>query len=245
MVRYAKPLKTWFKKRSKAGRRIVHERTPDWLVRTMGPTAKYIDMLLFDHGVFRLAYLNRHRLGDKAWRSAQPAPHDLVWFQRAGVKTIVNLRGPRLCGSYSLEEAHCRRLGLELVNYTVRSRATPSLKELEGAKELFERVTYPVAMHCKSGADRAGLMSVLYMHFVEGQPIEEAVGQLSLRYGHIRQADTGIIDHFFETYMACNRRKPVDFWTWVQTDYDPAAVHASFKSSSLATRFVGGVLRRE
>ena len=29
-------------------------------------------------------------------------------------------------------------------------------------------------MHCKSGADRAGLMSVLYRHLHEGVPIEEA-----------------------------------------------------------------------
>jgi protein tyrosine/serine phosphatase len=127
----------------------------------------------------------------------------------------------------------------------VRSRAAPSLMELRGAKELFERLDYPVLMHCKSGSDRAGLMSVLYMHFVEGQPIEEAVGQLSWRYGHIKQADTGVIDHFFQSYIEANRANPIDFWTWVETAYRPSAVERSFKANQFATRIVGTVLRRE
>ena len=245
MAKLAKPLKTWIKRHTNAGRRVIYERSPPWLARALGPTVTYLDLLVMDHGVFRLAYLNRHKLGERAWRSAQPAPHNLAWFKRAGVKTIVNLRGKRLCGGYRLEEAACRRLGLTLVDFAVRSRASPSLMELRGAKELFERLECPVLMHCKSGADRAGLMSVLYMHFVEGQPIEEAIGQLSLRYGHIKQADTGVIDHFFQTYIEANRAQPIDFWTWVETEYRPAAVEESFKANHFATRVVGTVLRRE
>ena len=141
--------------------------------------------------------------------------------------------------------AACRRLGLTLVDFVVRSRAAPSLMELRGAKELFERLDYPVLMHCKSGSDRAGLMSVLYMHFVEGQPIEEAIGQLSWRYGHIKQADTGVIDHFFQSYIEANRAQPIDFWNWVETAYRPSAVERSFKANQFATRIVGTVLRRE
>jgi protein tyrosine/serine phosphatase len=245
MAKLAKPLKTWVRKRTNAGRRVMYERSPRWLARSIGPAANYLDMLLVDHGVFRLAYLNRHKLGENAWRSAQPAPSDLKRFKKAGVKTVVNLRGQRLSGSYWLEEAACQRLGLKLVNFIVRSRAAPSLDELRGAKALFDWLEYPVLMHCKSGSDRAGLMSVLYMHFVEGQPIEEAVGQLSWRYGHIKQADTGVIDHFFETYLEANRRAPIDFWTWVETAYDPKAVARSFKDNGLATKIVGTVLRRE
>ena len=52
-------------------------------------------MLLTDHGVFRLVYLNRHRVCERLWRSAQPAPHQIAWFAAQGVNTIVNLRGAR------------------------------------------------------------------------------------------------------------------------------------------------------
>jgi hypothetical protein len=53
----------------------------------------YVDMLLVDHGIFRLGYLNLHRLGDRAWRSAQPAPYQIRSLARQGLRTIVNLRG--------------------------------------------------------------------------------------------------------------------------------------------------------
>ena len=52
-------------------------------------------MLFVDHGIFRLVYPNSHRLSDKAWRSAQPAPHQIRRFAKAGIRTIVNLRGER------------------------------------------------------------------------------------------------------------------------------------------------------
>src|SRR5215470_4775997 len=48
------------------------ERTPPWARRMFGPVVWYFDMLLIDHGVFRLFYVNQHRLGERAWRSAQP-----------------------------------------------------------------------------------------------------------------------------------------------------------------------------
>ena len=57
-------------------------------------------------------------------------------------------------------------------------------------------------MHCKSGADRAGVMSVLYMHFRKGLPISEAIRQLDLKFGHVRAGLTGVLDYCFEKYIA-------------------------------------------
>jgi len=142
--------------------------SPPWLRRAAGPPASYLDMLLVDHGIFRFMYANSHRISEKAWRSAQPAPHQLRRFARAGIRTVVNLRGERECGSYYLERQACERFGMKLVNFQVRSRAAPTREELLGAKRLFEEVEYPMLMHCKSGADRAGLMSVLYRFLHEG-----------------------------------------------------------------------------
>ena len=161
------------------------------------------------------------------------------------MKTIVNLRGERTCGSYWLEQRMCDELGLELVNFQVRSRAAPTVEEVLRAKALFQRIEYPMLMHCKSGADRAGLMSVLYRHFREGMPIEAAKDELSLKYGHIRQADTGILDCFFERYIADNQVQPISFMDWVETRYDPDEVTEAFKSNGWANRFVDSVLQRE
>jgi protein tyrosine/serine phosphatase len=202
-------------------------------------------MLFIDHGIFRLFYLNKHRLGKSAWRAAQPAPHNIRVLARQGVRTVINLRGERECGSYYLEQEECARLGIKLINFQVRSRQAPPAEQIKGAKELFDGIEYPMLMHCKSGADRAGLMSVLYLHLKEGVPLEEAKGQLSLRFGHLRQADTGVLDRVFDSYLEYNARQPTPFFQWVDTVYDPVELKRSFKASGWARRLVDQVLRRE
>jgi protein tyrosine phosphatase (PTP) superfamily phosphohydrolase (DUF442 family) len=226
-------------------RQALVDSSPEWARRTFGPAASYIDSIIVDHGIFRLVYVNRHRLGEHAWRSAQPAPHHIGRMARLGVRTIVNLRGERMCGSYWLEHEACRRHGIELVNFKVRSRAAPAREEIKGARDLFERIRYPMLMHCKSGADRAGLMSVLYRYVREGVPLEVAKRELSLRYGHFRMADTGILDYFFERYIADNARRPIPFFEWLDEVYDPMELRRSFKSNTFANLLVDRILRRE
>ena len=245
MAGLIKRAKRSIRRGGKTLREAIVGRSPAWLRRGLGPSATYLDMLLVDHGIFRLLYINAHQISEKAWRSAQPAPRDIRRFAKAGIRTIVNLRGPRDCGSYWLEEVACARHGLKLVNFQVRSRAAPTPEELKGAEKLFNEVEYPILMHCKSGADRAGLMSVLYRYLHEGVPIEEAKEQLSLKYGHIRQADTGILDYFFEKYIEDTRGRPMAFFEWVDTVYDPQELKRTFRAKGWANRLVNTVLQRE
>jgi protein tyrosine/serine phosphatase len=100
-------------------------------------------------------------------------------------------------------------------------------------------------MHCKSGADRAGLMSVLFRHFHQGWPIEEAIKELSLKYGHIKQADTGVLDAVFQRYLDDSAQRPMPFLEWVDTVYDPVEIKATFRANGTANRFVNSILRRE
>jgi len=241
----AKRTRRQFNRLIKGCRHTLVESSPDWARTAFGPAACYFDMLFVDHGIFRLLYLNRHRLGEEAWRSAQPAPHQIRAMARDGIRTIVNLRGEHHCGSYWLEEDACRRYGIALVNYQVRSRAAPSRGELRGARELFERIEYPMLMHCKSGADRAGLMSVLYRHFREGVPLEIAKKELSWRFGHIRQADTGVLDYFFERYLQDTAERPMPFLDWVENVYDPKELKRTFLAKGWANKLVNDILRRE
>ena len=211
-------------------RRRLIEVAPLWAHRLLGSIGCYFDMLFLDHGVFRILYVNQHRLGQRAWRSGQPAPHQIGALARRGLRTIVNLRGERLCGSYLLEKSIAERHGITLVNFKIRSRFAPGRADIRAAAELFERVEYPILLHCKSGADRAGLMSVLYRHLKEGVPIIEAKQQLSLRYGHFRRRKAGVLDHFFESYIDDNKRSPMPFLHWVDKFYDPEALDRSFAS---------------
>ena len=83
----------------------------------------------------------------------------------------------------------------------------------------------------------------------QGVPLAEAKSELSLRYGHIRQADTGVLDFFFERYLADNERRPMPFFEWVETVYDSDEVKRAFEAQDWskrgANRIVNSVLRRE
>jgi protein tyrosine/serine phosphatase len=208
----------------------------------------WTNLLFVDHGVFRLAYLNAHKVSDNLWRAAQPAPGDIARFSRAGVKTIINLRGGREHGAWPLEREACERHGIRLVDLVLRSREAPDRETLLSLPEFFAGLEWPALVHCKSGADRAGLFSALYLLIHEGRPLAEAKAQLSFRYGHYRYAKTGILDAFFEAYEAQGRQpdgSPKPFLDWVREDYDAAALTAGFRPGMVSDLLVDKILRRE
>jgi len=117
--------------------------------------------------------------------------------------------------------------------------------ELEAAEAVFANLEYPVMMHCKSGADRAGMASALFLILHEGQPVSTARHQLSIRYGHFRQGKTGILDALFDAYMADNPNDERPFMDWVLSDYDPDAITTAFKTSGVGSFLTERLLRRE
>ncbi|ACL57852.1 tyrosine-protein phosphatase [Methylobacterium nodulans] len=206
----------------------------------------WVNMLLVDHGVLRLAYLNRHRIGrGLLWRSAQPAPHDLAWFKRQGLRTIISLRGGREHGSWQLQREACEREGLLLREFVVRSREAPDRAMLLSARDFFAGVEYPALIHCKSGADRAGFAAALYLILHEGRPVAEAARQLSPRYGHFRFAKTGILDAFFDRYLLEGEAKGLSFLDWVEHHYDPERLQRDFQAGFWSDILVDRLLRRE
>lgn len=205
----------------------------------------HLNMLFVDHGIFRAIYLNRHRVTEKFWRAAQPSPADIGRIAKSGVRTIVNLRGGREYGSWPLERDACAAHGLVLTEFVVRSREAPAKETITAAKEFFDALEYPVLVHCKSGADRAGFMSALYLILHEGKSVDEASRQLSLRYGHFRFAKTGILDAFFDLYREEGEPAGLDFLTWVETHYEPDKLKARFRASFWSGLLVDGVMKRE
>jgi protein tyrosine/serine phosphatase len=240
-----KQFKRSLRKQSMNLRSQVAARAPEPVRRAVSPFVGYADMLLFDHLFIRVMFPNRHRLTPRAWRAAQPLPFQLRTIKALGVKTVVNLRGNPEQTTARFERAACERIGLTYVDYRLRSRDAPSKAELHGLRQLFQSLEHPILLHCKSGADRAGLASVLYLHLVEGVPIAKARRQLSLRYGHVRQADTGVLDALFDRYLAHAKQDPIDFFAWVDNHYDPEELKRTFRSQGWANRIVDGLLRRE
>jgi uncharacterized protein (TIGR01244 family) len=205
----------------------------------------WTNMILADHGIFRVLYLNRHQVTPQFWRAAQPAPGDIRQAAAEGVRTIVNLRGGREHGSWPLEREACEAAGIKLTEFVVRSRGAPDRETILSAAAFFETLDYPVLVHCKSGADRAGFMAALFLLVHEKRPLDEAMGQLALRYGHFRFAKTGILDAFFERYRTEGLAKGIAFLDWVRDVYDPAALERDFRPGTISDFVVDRLLRRE
>lgn len=222
------------------------------LATTRGRRRAWRDLMFADHGIVRKLYDNTHQVSPgMMWRSYQPSPSDLKKWKRRGVKTVINLRGESAHGSYLLEEEACEALGLALETFRVYSREAPSTEILRGARALFERIEYPALMHCKSGADRAGLMATLYMFFHEGRPLNEAVDQLSIKYGHVKKGKTGVIDYAFEQYLDYARANAKslssldDFFDWADHHYDHRKTKETFLGSWWGNILTESILRRE
>ncbi|MCA1953031.1 MAG: tyrosine-protein phosphatase [Hyphomicrobiales bacterium] len=205
----------------------------------------WLDLLIVDHGVLRLFHLNRHRVGRRLWRSAQPSPRDIARLAREGLRTIVNLRGGRAHGAWQLEKDAAQRHGITIVDLVLRSREAPDRATLLALPDFFAGLAYPALAHCKSGADRAGLFAALYLLVVEKAEAARALRELSLRKGHFRYAQTGILDAFLEAYRDEGEARGKAFMDWVREDYDPEALKARFRPRPLASLVVDLVLRRE
>ncbi len=203
------------------------------LATLAGRARAWRELIVDDHGILRLAFRNLHRISPEMWRSNQPSPGQIhADARRRGIRTIINLRGPSTRGFYLLEREACQAAGIALIDFQVYSREPPSRATIAAAGDLFNTIAYPALIHCKSGADRAGMMAVLYKLLREKAPYAEARAQLSGRYLHVRQGRTGVLDAVFEAYEAFNSGRDPDGWMpfidWALSVYDPAAVKADF-----------------
>ena len=182
---------------------------------------------LMDHAFLRGLWTNLDQIAPGVWRANQPSPRRLESYHRKlGLKSVVNLRGGSQQGFYLFEAEVCHKLGLTLHDVHFSARRAPKKAALLAMFDLFETLQKPVLIHCKSGADRTGLISALYLLDVEKRPLAEAKRQLSFRYLHLKSTETGIMDHFLTAYQAEAKGRPIR--DWVVQDYDPARLTASF-----------------
>lgn len=245
MAGLQKRIKSQVRVHAMSVRKSIAAVLPSELRKLLSPIVHFVDMLILDHLFVRLLFPNRHKISERAWRSAQPLPFQLKRAKELGIRTVINLRGNANATTYRLEQECCKKLGINYIDYKLRSRAAPTREELRGLRNLFENVEYPILLHCKSGADRAGLASALFLHWVEGIPLEFARHQLSLRFGHVRQAYTGLLDVFLEEYLSHAAHDPIDLLTWAGRFYNPEKLQAQFKTKGWANRFLYDFLRRE
>ena len=208
----------------------------------------WLNSLFVDHALLRLGWRNWGVVeSGRLYRSNHPTPWQLEQaVRRQGIRTVINLRGHReACGSDALGRQAAAELGLEHIDAPLESRGAPHKDRVLRLAGIFARMQEPALIHCKSGADRTGLAAGIWL-MTQGRGVEAALDQLSLRFGHVAAARTGILDAFFRSYAAFTRAHgPKPFLDWVKDDYSEDALRASFHSTAWADRLVDGVLRRE
>jgi len=123
---------------------------------------------------------------DEAYRSAQPSAADIAAYsERYGIRTVVNLCGASRAPWYADEKRATAKLGIRLIDFPLSAATDVTPAQISSLAGLLKTADKPILIHCKSGADRTGLASVIYLGEVAGADEATAERQLSIWYGHV------------------------------------------------------------
>lgn len=184
--------------------------------------------LFVDHAILRYLWHNFHEVAPGVYRSNHPNHARFAKYKAMGIKTILNLRGEPKAPHHRYEKASCKELGLTLVSTSMWARKAAPRAALLTLLDHFKTIEKPFVMHCKSGADRAGIASAFYLLAEEGADIATARRMLSFRYLHIKASATGVLDHILDMFEARQAQGAIGLRDWIANEYDPEVVTQSW-----------------
>ncbi|MGI3170665.1 tyrosine-protein phosphatase [Pseudooceanicola sp. C21-150M6] len=187
--------------------------------------------LWFDHEILRGVWTNFFPIADGVYRSNHPTRARFEKMKRMGIRSVLNLRGSGPNAHYFAEKETCEALGLTLVSRNLHARKTASRDEILGVIDAFRTIEKPFVLHCKSGADRAGFASAIYLMVIEGRPVAEARKMLGLKYIHLKHTKTGVLDFVLAQYAARQSETGIGFEDWIRQEYDHVALQQAFDRS--------------
>lgn len=163
----------------------------------------------------------------QVFRSSQPRAGDLEEAaRRPGIRSVINLRGPRPGARWYREELDaCRALGLAHRDVRIKLDDWPpqhEVAELIGAVGAIEK---PVLLHCRNGTDRSGWGAAVALALA-GLPLTTALAELSPSKGHVCVPSRCPLHAFFTRYAAWLRSTGLQhsgagFRRWTTEAYVP------------------------
>ncbi|MFC4625468.1 dual specificity protein phosphatase family protein [Daeguia caeni] len=122
---------------------------------------------------------------NELYRSAQLNESDLERkIKEYKIKTVVNLIGPRNDKWYRGEISAIKNQQINHIDFEMSStKILPNEKAIK-LVDILKNAEKPILIHCRSGSDRTGLASVIYLNRVSNLPEDVAERQLSIQYGH-------------------------------------------------------------
>lgn len=181
-----------------------------------------------DHEVLRHPWTNFAEIAPDVFRSNHPTRARFEAYAGRGIKTILTLRGGEDRPHHLLEREACDDFDLTFRCIPMSARHAPTMDQLAAVFEVLDQIELPFLMHCKSGADRTGLVSAIFLLHYEEASLHQARAQLSFRFIHIRRTQTGVLDFFLETFAARHLETGIGIRDWILTEYDANALTEAF-----------------
>lgn len=187
------------------------------LVAALGATVLFRNSLFYrNFGVVDQGFV---------YRAAQPEENLKTLVEKYKVASILNLRGGGTSDSFYTDEVRLATAkGIDFYDYPMSANRRPKRRDLLILIDLFQRCRYPLLIHCKSGSDRTGLASGLYLMVRSGTPPEKALDAFSLYYGHVPLFGPQNLHEPFDEYADWLRSKglvhtPDRLRAWVENEY--------------------------
>ncbi len=190
------------------------------LLLTLGPVLGQNFNPVVDGSIYRSAQLDAE---DLALRAAE-----------FGLASIVAVRPARPSKAwYTAEKSVADRLGLKLVNVSLSADRMPSRQRLQTLVGALDAAPRPMLLHCRAGVERSGLAAAVAL-LLEGESVESARGQFSLRYGFhpwLSQSDLPRVLDRYEQWLEVSgiESSAENFRGWVDDVYVAAFYKADLE----------------
>jgi protein tyrosine/serine phosphatase len=177
--------------------------------------------------VYRYVYLSNFDfvVPGKVYRSAQPSPDQVArWVEKYGLKTIVNLRHDASERGLPQETAAAEAAGATVINIRLSDRELPDPADMLRLAEVLETAPQPILLHCKMGADRAGVASVMARMAVGDKSYDRAREMLDIKFLHVDNDPQHIGGVMQQYEQWCHDHQKAtggwkEFRAWLITDY--------------------------